>query len=65
MEGGRKKRCGGEVRKDKEFCRVDTKTCKEKPYRKVLSPSPSSLGVLLFRSQEFVQVNALVCQQNI
>ena len=38
-------------------------TFKEKPYRKALSPSPSSLSVLFFRSQEFVQsiVNALVC----
>ena len=45
MKDGRreKEEVWGEVRKDKEFCRVDTKTCKEKPYRKVSSPSPSSL----------------------
>ena len=54
VKGGERKR---RIRNSVEL------TFKEKPYRKALSPSPSSLSVLFFRSQEFVQsiVNALVC----
>ena len=54
VKGGERK---GRIRNSVEL------TCKEKPYRKALSPSPSFLSVLFFRSQEFVQpiVNALVC----